>query len=167
MGPVEPAIYHGFLPTRGSFMLDFVVVGMAAILPLLGLSIYLVRQRKQYQWHKRLQIGLASTLLLTVVPFEVDLRFVTDWRALAEPSPFYQPGTWNPVWYSLIIHLCFAIPTPLLWIYVVIQALRKFPAPPTPGIHSKHHLFWARLAAGGMLMTGLTGWVFYYLAFVA
>ena len=164
---MENATYHGFLPTRGSFMLDFVVVGMFAILPLLGFSIYLVRYRKEFQWHKRLQIALASILLVTVVAFEVDLRFLTDWKALAEPSPYYQPDSWNPVWYSLIVHLGFAIPTPLLWIYVTVQALRHFPNPVAPNAHSKQHRFWARLAAIGMLMTGTTGTVFYYLAFVA
>jgi len=28
-------------------------------------------------------------------------------------------------------------------------------------------VFWARLAAGGMFLTALTGWVFFWLAFVA
>jgi uncharacterized membrane protein YozB (DUF420 family) len=97
----------------------------------------------------------------------VDIRFFTDWQRLAAPSPFFEPGTWNPVWYSLIVHLCFAVPTLFLWGYVVIQALWKFPRPVGPSTHSAPHIFWARLAAIGMTMTAVTGWVFYWLAFVA
>jgi uncharacterized membrane protein YozB (DUF420 family) len=68
---------------------------------------------------------------------------------------------------ALIIHLCFAIPTLLLWIYVIVQALRKFPSPPVPSEHSGTHAKWAWLAAGGMFLTAITGGTFYYLAFVA
>jgi len=51
-------------------------------------------------------------------------------------------------------------------IFVIVQAVRKFPSPPTPNEYSRHHLFWAKLAAFEMLMTAVTGWVFYVLAFV-
>ncbi len=158
---------HGFLPTRGSLMLDVVFVAMFAIIPLMMWSIYLARYRRRYEWHKRLQITLAVVLLLAVTAFEVDLRFFTDWEALAEPSPFYQAEAWNAVWYALVVHLCFAIPTPLLWVYVIVQALRRFPHPAAPSPHSRQHIWWARLAAAGMFLTALTGWIFYWLAFVA
>jgi putative membrane protein len=50
---------------------------------------------------------------------------------------------------------------------VIIQGLRKFPRPPAPGVHSTSHKFWGWLAAISMSMTAITGWIFYYLAFVA
>ncbi len=159
---------HGFLPTRGSVMLDFVFVAMFGIIAVMGVSIYLVRYRRLYELHKWIQLVTAVVLLVAVTAFEIDLRFVTkDWEKLAEPSPYYEPGTWNAVWYTLVIHLCFAVPTPFLWIFVIVQALRKFPRPTMPGQHSRQHIFWARLAAVGMLCTAVTGWVFYWLAFVA
>ena len=69
--------------------------------------------------------------------------------------------------YSLLLHLACAIPTAVLWIVVIILAIRRFPKPPRPGEHSRSHIFWARCAAIGLFLTSLTGWIFYALAFVA
>ena len=113
-------------------MLDLVVGAMAVILPALAISIGLVRTGRRYVLHKRIQIALASLLAVTVVLFEIDLRFFTDWRERAVLSPYYDPGTWNAVSWSLTIHLLFALPTAVLWAAVVIQALRRFPSPPAP-----------------------------------
>ena len=158
---------RGFLPTRGSFMLDFVFLAMFAILPVLMWSIYLARYRRAFELHKWVQTGLAVVLLVAVLAFELELRFVTNWEELAEPSPYFEPDRWNLVWYSLIVHLCFAIPTPLLWVYVIVQAWRRFPRPANPSDYSREHTFWARCAAAGMWLTALTGWGFYWLAFIA
>jgi hypothetical protein len=158
---------NGFLPTRASFMLDFVFLAMFVIVPLLALSVYLVRARRQFLWHRRLQLTLATVLLLAVLAFEIDMRFFTDWEALATASPYYTAEGWNPVWYSLVVHLGFAIPTLVLWIFVVFRALRGFPQHPSPSAHSRSHIFWGRLAGLGMAMTAITGWVFYWLAFVS
>ena len=65
------------------------------------------------------------------------------------------------------VHLFFAVTTVILWIVVIVQALRKFPAPPMPNQYSPRHILWARLAALEMLMTAVTGWIFYWLAFGA
>jgi len=155
---------YGFLPTRGSVMLDFVFLAMFGVIVIMGISIGLVRFRRMYNLHKWLQITLGVVLLLAVIAFEVDMRFFTSWRELAEPSPYYASGT---VDWSLYIHLAFAIPTPLLWIYVIVMAVRRFPAPVMPNNYSATHKFWARIAAIGMTMTAVTGWIFYYLGFVA
>jgi hypothetical protein len=157
----------GFLGTRGSLMLDVVFVAMFLIVPLLGLSIWLVKYRRQYNVHKWLQVGMGLVLLLAVTAFEIDLRFFTDWEQLAAASPYYTQGTWSTVWVSLAIHLCFAVPTPLVWIFVIVQALRKYDRPPAPGAHSHSHKRWGWVAAILMTMTAATGWVFYWLAFVA
>jgi membrane-associated HD superfamily phosphohydrolase len=160
--------HHGFLPTRGSFMLDFVFVAMIAIIPVMIWSIvYLARRRHNYQLHKRVQITLALVLLVAVVLFEIDIRFLTDWEAWAAASPYFEPDVWCTVWYALVVHLCFAVPTPFLWAFVIVQALKRFPRPVAPSDYSPQHIFRARLAAFGMLMTAVTGWVFYWLAFVA
>ena len=159
--------FNGFLPTRGTIMLDFVFLAMFGIVPIMAFSIYLVRYRQKYELHKRLQVILGLTLLAAVTAFEVDMRFFTDWEELAEPSAHYQAGEWNTVWYSLIVHLAFAIPTAFLWIFVIVQGLRRFPSPAMPNDYSRVHLFWARLSAIGMTMTAVTGWIFYWLAFVA
>ena len=158
----------GFIPgSRGSLMLDVVFLAMFLVVPWMAFSIYLVRFRKKYDLHKWMQIVMGVVLLVTVVAFEVDMRLFTDWEKLAEGSPYYVKGTWDAVWISLAIHLCFAVPTPLIWIVVIVRAIRQFPSPATPSKHSPQHILWARIAAIMMTLTAVTGWVFYYLAFVA
>lgn len=157
----------GFLPyARGSLMLDFVFAAMFGIMLVLAYSIYLVRNRRQYEQHKWIQTVSAIVLLVAVLGFEIDMRFFTDWEALARPSKFWLYNGWHIVWIALAIHLCFAIPTPFLWAFVIYEGWRKFPNPAAPSKHSHRHKKLGWLAAIGMLMTSVTGWVFYILAFV-
>jgi putative membrane protein len=158
---------NGFLGTRGSIMLDFVFLAMFAIVPVLLLSICLVRFGRKYQLHKTIQLLLGGALLVAVTAFEVDMRFFTDWEQRAAPSPYYSAEGWSGVWITLVVHLGFAIPTTVLWGVVIGLALRKFARPPAPNPHSRLHVPLAWLATVGMFMTAVTGWVFYWLAFVA
>ena len=156
----------GFLGTRGSLMLDVVVIAMAAVVPIMAWSIQLAK-RGQLALHKKVQVALATVLLLAIVAFEVDLRIFTDWRQRAAVSPYFSTEGSSPAWVSLIVHLMFAIPTFFLWIIVVIGALRNFPNPPSPAPHSASHKRLGKLAGIGMFGTAVTGWIFYYLSFVA
>jgi putative membrane protein len=157
---------NGFLGTRASLMLDLVFLAMFAVLPVLGLSIWLVRSRRAYALHKRLQLTLAAVLLVTVAAFELDMR-VNGWRERARASAYYgSEGQWGLVDWSLAIHLVFAISTALAWVVVVAGALRKFSNPPQPGPHSRWHRRLGWVAAIDMGLTALTGWIFYLLAFV-
>ena len=159
--------WDGFLGTRGSLMLDFVVLSMLIVLPAMAVSIASVRYGRRYSAHKWLQIGLGITLLVAVIAFEIEVRSI-DWTLRARPSPYWVDGRWNDwVDYSLGIHLVFAVPTPFLWTYVIIAAWRKFPRPPRPNRYSPAHRRWARLAALSMTGTAATGWAFYWFAFVA
>lgn len=160
----------GFVPgSRGSLMLDVVFLAMFLVVPALLVSVYLVRYRGKYELHKRLQLVLALVLLVAVVLFELDMRFFTDWEALAVGSPYFDPANkWgSPAGISLIVHLSCAVPTFVLWVAVVVQALRRFDRPARPGAHSKWHARYGMAAVCGMVLTGVTGWVFYWLAFVA
>jgi hypothetical protein len=158
----------GFLPgSRASLMLDVVFLAMFAVIPIMAWAIWLVRRRRNYALHKRVQLALGAVLLLAITAFEVDMN-VNGWRHRAEPSPFYGTGE-APNWVmrALYVHLFFAIPTALLWIWVIAQALRKIPSPPGPSQYSRTHIFWAWLAAWELVGTAVTGWFFYYLAFWA
>ena len=137
------------------------------ILPVLGWSIWQVRRTRQYARHRRLQVSLATILLVAVGAFELDVR-VNGWRHLAVESPYFgSEGDWGLVYPSLIVHLFFAVSTVMLWTFVIVTALLRFPNPPLPGKHSPSHVFWGRLAAWDMVLTAVTGWVFYWLAFVS
>jgi hypothetical protein len=158
----------GFLGTRGSLMLDVVFLAMFVVTPLLLVSVWLVKQRRRHLLHKRLQLALAAVLLTAVLLFEIDIR-LNDWEPRAEPSPYFDAEhQWTcPAGISLIVHLSFAVPTLVLWIVVVARALRGFSRPPAPGPHSAAHARWGWLATIGMVLTAVTGWLFYWLAFVA
>ena len=152
------------LPTRGSLMLDVIFLATFAIVVVMAISIYLVRFRRQFRLHARIQVALCVVLLVAITAFEIDLRFFTDWRSLARPSPFYDTG-W--VDRCLLIHLCFAVPTPLLWLATIILALRWFGWNAVPNRKSANHRILGRVSAIAMVMTTVTGWAFYYMAFVA
>ena len=153
----------GFLPfSRASFMLDIVALAMLVVVPTMLLSIYQVKYRRRYALHKRMQLTLGALLLVAVGLFELDIR-INGWRHLAEASPYYE--TWlNPVLY---VHLFFAISTTILWIYTIVGALRHFAKDPVPNAYSAQHRRVARLAALTMCCTAVTGWTFYWMAFVA
>ncbi|MFO0897841.1 MAG: DUF420 domain-containing protein [Pirellulales bacterium] len=163
---MDYAGFDGFLGTRASLMLDLVFLAMFAVLPVLGWSVWLVRVRRNFTLHKRVQLLLGAVLLVTVTAFELDMR-LHGWRERARPSRFYgQEGAWGLVDLSLTVHLIFAVSTALLWIWVIVGAWRRFEHPPRPNAYSPTHrrLGWA--AAIDMGLTALTGWIFYLLAFV-
>ncbi|WP_428304660.1 DUF420 domain-containing protein [Lacipirellula sp.] len=167
-------------------MLDVVFLAMFAIVPALGWSIWLVKFRQNYQLHKQIQVVLMVVLGVAVTLFELDVRFLSGWRERAEASPYYasvesagpvwdaifvkglgRPATPGWVFRMLLIHLLFAVTTAILWVWVGVRALRRYPHPPVPAPHSRSHILWGKIAAWDMLMTAVTGWIFYWLAFVA
>jgi hypothetical protein len=148
-------------------MIDLVFTAMIVIVPILWTSVWFAHRKKNYERHKWTQIVLATVLGVTVLAFEIEMR-LSGWRHLAEPSPFWKSGVGNDwIDYSLLVHLLFAIPTPFLWIVIIVRALRGFPVPAQPSGHSGTHKFWGQLGVFSMTATAITGWVFYYLAFVA
>lgn len=152
----------GFLGTRASLMLDVVVLAMAVVLVALAWSVLQVKRGK-FLLHKWTQVGLTVALIIAVVAFEVEMRLY-GWedRSAGEIGGAASPLTWQ----VLYVHLVFAVTSFFLWPAVAWRALRRFPSPPAPGEHSPSHIFWARLAAIIMTLTAVTGWTFYYVAFV-
>ena len=151
----------GFLGTRASLGMDIVIVGLVAVLPLLAWSIHLVRHG-HYAGHRRLQLLIASLIAAALVVFEIDIRLVSDWRLRAAASPLWPGGVMT----ALAIHLVFAVSTLVLWVWVLVEALGRFPTPPAPDTHGARHRFMARLAAADLVLTTITGGTFYWLAFV-
>ena len=153
----------GFLGSRASVGMDVVVVGLIALLPVLAWSIHLVRHRRDYAAHRRLQVFIAAALFAAIVIFEIDVRFLSDWKVRAAPSPWWPGG----VLAALGVHLVFAISSLVLWVWVLWEAMTRFPNPPAPGSHGPRHRLMARLAAADLVLTAVTGTIFYLLAFVA
>jgi putative membrane protein len=153
----------GFLGSRASFGMDLVLVGLLALLPVLAYSIHLVRNRRDYATHRRLQWSIAAILLAAIVVFEIDVRLVSDWKIRALASPWWPAGVLT----ALAVHLVFAVSTLVLWVWVLTEAARRFPSPPAPNAHGSRHRRMARLAAIDLVLTAVTGTLFYWLAFVA
>src|SRR4051794_15262560 len=153
----------GFLGTRAPLMIDVVCLAMIGVVLVLGWSIYQVKIRSHYQLHKWTQITLGAILLVAVILFEVDIR-LHGWEERAANAVGGKPA--QAVYTALYIHLVFAISTVILWPTTIGLALANFSNPPIPGPHSRVHVPLARLAAIDMVLTAITGWIFYWLAFV-
>lgn len=160
----------GFLGTRGSLMLDLVFVAMFVVVPVMLYSIYLVRYQRRYELHKRIQLTLGGLLLVALSLFEADMQ-INGWESRAAASPYLElaaDGSRSGVVQVVLwVHLFFAITTAALWTVVIVRAWRNFPSPAAPNEHSAWHRRWAKLAAVDMIATSVTGWTFYWLAFVA
>ncbi len=153
----------GFLATRATWMLDFVVVAMAIVLVVLAISVFQARAGRR-RLHKIIQIVTATILVSTLVAFEIDMQLITDWRELAKPSPLYESGIVNM---CLYIHLLFAIPTPFVWAGIIWFALSRFKRSFSADKFNRTHRIWGWIGTVLMFMTAITGWIFYYTAFVA
>ena len=153
----------GFLGTRAPLILDVLCLAMLAVVVVLAWSVYQVKVRRRYQLHKWTQVTLGVVLLTVVILFEIDIR-LHGWEDRAAG----QLGGKAPsqAVMALYIHLIFAVTTVILWPVTIILALRNFANPPTPGPHSRLHVPLARVAAGDMVLTAITGWIFYWVAFV-
>ena len=160
-------VFWGY-PT--TFMLDFVVCALVLIVPLLLLSLWLVKVRRNFQAHMKLQLSLGVVLLVAVTAFEVDVKWVhRGWenivakQSLSEEALAAKIGEVRP-W--LRFHLVFAISTPFLWATTVVLALRRFGRKPVPGAHSDLHSILGWSSTVDITMTSVTGLIFYYVAFI-
>jgi uncharacterized membrane protein YozB (DUF420 family) len=152
----------GFLGTRAPLILDTLATAMLVVVVVLGWSIYQVKVRRRYNLHKWTQITLGVILLAVVILFEIDIR-LHGWedRAAGQIGGHAPPVVLT----ALYVHLVFAVTTVILWPITIVLALRNFPTPPHPSLHSRVHIPLARCAAIDMVFTAVTGWVFYWLAF--
>ena len=162
--PIQYPGFDGFLGTRASLSLDLLVCAMLVIVVVLAWSVFQVKYRQRYELHKWVQVCLGSILLVAVVLFEVDIR-LHGWEARSAGAIDGEAST--AAWRALYIHAFFAITTVILWPVVLIRAMLHFPRPAQPSAHSLSHLRWARLAAADLVMTAITGWIFYWVAFVS
>src|SRR5262245_49908966 len=153
----------GFLGTRAPLMVDVVFVAMFAVVAVLAWSVFEVKVRRRYALHKWTQITLGAILLVAVILFEIDIR-LHGWEERAANTIGGRPA--QTVYTALYIHLVFAVSSVILWPITIGLALANFSNPPAPGPHSRIHIPLARTAAADMVLTALTGWVFYWLAFV-
>jgi putative membrane protein len=153
----------GFLGTRAPLILDVLCLAMLGVVVVLAWSVYQAKYRRRYTLHKWTQIALAALLLAVVILFELDIR-LHGWeeRSAGQLGAHASDAAVT----ALEVHLVFAVTTVLLWPSTIILAVRNFSNPPAPGPHSRIHVPLARVAAIDMVLTAVTGWIFYWAAFV-
>ena len=122
------------------------------------------KSRRRYQLHKWTQITLGIILLIVVILFEIDIR-LHGWEDRAAGTNWRASGL-QAVFTALYVHLIFAVSTVILWPMTIWTGRQNFANPPRPGPHSRIHVPLARTAAADMVLTAITGWIFYWLAFV-
>lgn len=159
---------RGFLGYQTSLMLDVVVCALVLVVPLLLLSLYLVKVKRNYLWHRNLQLILGVALFIAVGAFEIDMQFVHGgWENIVgRREPSRTPEEMVSIRRFLWFHLFFAVTTPVLWVVTTWKALKRFPNPPMPAPHSQAHKRLGWLATIDLVMTSLTGLWWYYIAFV-
>lgn len=158
----------GFLGFHASFMLDAVVVALVLVVPVLVFSLYSVKIRRQYSLHRNLQLALAVTLLAAVLAFEVDLHLIQGgWKNVVNKGPPVTATQMAFIHQVLRVHLIFAGSTPFLWGLTIALALRWMPRPPAPSAHSGLHKFLGWASTLDLVLTSVTGLIFYYIAFVS
>ena len=161
----------GFLGYQTTFMLDFVVCALILIVPLLLWSLWLVKVKKSFKAHMRMQLALGIILLVAVSAFEIDVQMVHGgWENIVAQqnlAPEALAAKISVVRPWLLVHLVFAITTPLLWIVTIALALRRFGTNPVRGTHSKVHSLLGWLSTIDITLTSVTGLAFYYVAFIA
>lgn len=155
-------MFPGFLGTKAPFMMDLVVLALFAIIPVLIYSIKLAKTG-QYIKHKSIQIALAIILLISVILFEIEIRIAGGIYQLIDIAPS-ERLLFDIVLYT---HLFFAITTPLIWGFVIFSAIKNFDGKSFPARYANKHRLWGKIATIDLILTSLTGFLVYYLGFLA
>lgn len=144
---------NGFLGTGAPLVVDVIVVALAAALPLLLASI-VAASRGHTRLHKTIQISLSVILALALIAFEIQIS-QAGWKEMAGFDARTSDDQ-HHLTIALGVHLIFAISTPPLWIAALAATNR-----------GRAHRVLGRLAAADLTMTAITGWYWYYTAFIA
>lgn len=148
--------------TRAPLMIEIVSLAMILLGPLTALGAQLA---KKGHWliHKRIMSTVGLILLISVTLFEIQIRSF-GWRDAAKESPYFETWVFPALW----IHLPIAIVTSIAWILTMREAIMTFALKPRPhGTLGAKHKFFGKIAVLGTQLTWLTGWIFFYLAFMA
>ena len=152
----------GFLGTRADILMDLVLLSFLIILPTMSWSWNAARKR-HYRKHKTTQLSLASLLFVAVLLFEVDMKLSGGIFELTSQSKYSGTTLLNAWIYG---HTLVAILTSIIWVFLIIFSLRRFPNPPEPGDFSKAHRVWGRIGMVTMMLAGLSAFPLYYYGFL-
>jgi uncharacterized membrane protein YozB (DUF420 family) len=150
-----------FLGSRGDGLIDIGMVSIVAVVPILIWSWGLARQ-KRWVLHKRVQLTTAAVLGVVVLLFEMDLNAQGGVFAVTAGSSYAGTATLS---FWIWIHFAFAVSSTVVWLFLVLASLFKFPSPPLPAAFPSHRYF-GRLAMTLMLGSGATAIPMYIYGFI-
>ena len=154
----------GFLGTRADILVDIVTLSFIVILPVLVVSWWLVRQRKDYANHRRIQLYLGITLAIVVAIFEYDLSTSGGIFEITKGGIYEGTAVLN---WTIYIHMVFSILATIIWAGLIITSLIKFGKPPQPNNFSRTHRIFGWAGMVTMVGAGTTALPLYYFGFVA
>ena len=147
--------------SRASIAYDIAYLILLLLIPALTWSLELLFLRRNYALHKKFMLLLTAAFAVATAVFFTEF-LVNGWKHRASPSPSEIPGI---TYMTLNIHLVFWVVSALIWGLLLVQGLRKFPAPPEPNDFGPTYVFWLIMLSLQVFLTTLTGWEFYMLAF--
>ncbi|MEZ4742282.1 MAG: DUF420 domain-containing protein [Bdellovibrionota bacterium] len=154
----------GFIPgSRASFIMDSLVIAMGLFLCIIGYSIANVRKKKSVRQHRKIQLLSSTILIAAIILFEVDVRLY-GWQEQAKKSPFFD----TILYPFLYLHIAIAILAFGAWMVQLITAYKRVDRELkyTSQFAANHKkLGW--MATALMTATAVSGWIFYYMAFIA
>ena len=153
----------GFLGTRADILVDVVTLSFIVILPILIASWWLVRKKKDYLNHRRIQLYLGITLGVVVGIFEYDLSQSGGIFEMTKGSIYEGTAILN---WTIYIHTIFSVLTSVIWVGLIVMSLIKFGSKPRPNDFSGKHKFWGRIGMFTMFMAGITSPPLYYFGFM-
>ena len=146
----------GFLPYHATFMLDFVLISLFLVIPILAFGLIQVH-KKNYLLHAQVMTSLGVLVFVVVIAFEVDMRFQGGIEAILKNSG--RQLAYTDGFKTLLgIHL---------WVMTTFGAIKNFGFKnPQPGKYSKTHKIMGKLTTLDVLGVAITGFAVYYLAFI-
>lgn len=146
---------------RAPIILTILALALFFVVPTLLWSLRQARLGK-YQVHKRTQIGTSTAIFILLIFFEMQIPG-SDWIKQTAQSSFPEATIRS----YLSVHKSIAISTTLLWTMTFLLAFWRTPNPPRPSTHSKVHKIMGTSSAVMLIITAISGWIFYWMAFIA
>lgn len=154
----------GFLGTRADILVDIVTLSFIVILPVLAISWWLVRSKKDYSSHRKIQLYLGISLGIVVAIFEYDLSASGGIFEITRGGIYEGTAVLN---WTIYIHTIFAVLATIIWTGLIITSLIKFGRPPRPNAFSGKHRFFGRVGMIAMIGAAITSPPLYYFGFIA
>jgi len=150
----------GFFGTRADILMDLVVIGIV-VTPILMLYAFHLAKQKRFVAHRNLHAILITTLLFSVILFELDVRLSGGTKAFLNGSSLAETAFLR--WF-LIVHVLIAVSSFVGWIALETKSWKSF-LKALPGEFSPQHVQHGKVVYGGVVATAITGVALYIMGF--